>query len=347
MTYPLLSIDLFKIEENASYIYEKCRSMGIEAVGVTKGCYGNPKIASSFCNGGIKVIADSRLDNLEKLHQAGFSPLMMLRQPMYSEVKSLINIVEYFLISETTAAKWLSSEAVKTNKQAKIIMMIELGDGREGFNTDDFIYVVREINDLPGLKISGIGTNIACLGGVKPTPDRLKGLVDLKISAEEQIEYKLDIVSGGNSSAWNLIENEKIPSGVNQLRIGEAILLGQETVDYMPINGTFQDAIKVKAEVLEVRKKQKKMAVLAIGIQELGAGSLKPVYKDIKIGRVSSDHLVIEFLSEKRFLTTKAGDAIDFIPDYFALLALSGCRTVKKRYFSSRENLKIKTKILN
>jgi predicted amino acid racemase len=62
----------------------------------------------------------------------------------------------------------LSAEAKKQNKTHKIIIMIEMGDLREGVMGEELIEF-GHILSLPNIQIRGIGTNLNCLSGIMPT----------------------------------------------------------------------------------------------------------------------------------------------------------------------------------
>ncbi len=260
-------------------------------------------------------------------------------------------MADFFLISDISAAKALSLEAIKQKRKARLILMVELGDGREGFNPDQVIPICQEIIVLENIEILGIGTNVSCLSGVAPIPERLEFLVKIKKEIEQKLSYSLKVISGGNSSAWQLIAQKTIPSKINQLRIGEAILLGQETVNYEAIREIYQDAFIITAEVIEVREKTDidnkgknvLRVVIALGKQDIGAGFLKPITKEIKVVKISSDHLVVEIGLKKNFKKIKCGDTIDFIPDYFALVGAMSGQFVCRKYWSSRADYQVMT----
>jgi predicted amino acid racemase len=164
----------------------------------------------------------------------------------------------------------------------------------------------------------------------------LDRLVDMTVSARERFRIDLPVISGGNSSAWKLIENRTLPAGVNQLRLGEALLLGQETVDLDPIDGAYRDAILLDAEIIEVKDKplsegghgSMRRAILALGSQDVCRGALKPIDENARILLRSSDHLVVDVTdSRDRY---KVGDCMRFIPSYEAMLAAMTSPFVEK-----------------
>jgi predicted amino acid racemase len=252
LTLPAIKIDLKKIKHNADIVTKACRTLGIEVVGVVKACLGSPKVAEAMIAGGVSMIADSRLRNLERLDGLGV-PLMMLRQPMAQEIAKTVDITDICLISELKTAKNLSAAAEAAGKKYGVITMVETGDLREGVLPGDLFDFIKEVLTLPGIRLEGIGSNVACLQGVHPTPSMLELLVELAYELRGRFKIALPIISGGNSSAWKLIEAGSIPAGINQVRFGEGIILGRETVNFDPISGAFQDAVLVEAELIEVR----------------------------------------------------------------------------------------------
>ena len=79
--------------------------------------------------------------------------------------------------------------------------MVDLGDLREGIWPTDLMEICREVIDLKGVRIAGIGTNLTCFGGVLPSRKNMKELVGYAEQIEVNFHIKLDIISGGNSSS--------------------------------------------------------------------------------------------------------------------------------------------------
>ena len=69
----------------------------------------------------------------------------------------------------------------KQNKIHEIILMFDLGDLREGiFYQDEYLKTVAEILNLSNLRLTGIGTNLTCYGGIIPTKENLSELIKIK-----------------------------------------------------------------------------------------------------------------------------------------------------------------------
>lgn len=343
MKYPYLTVDLNKIEKNARYITNLCNKKGIEVVGVTKGCCGIPEIAKAMLKGGVKYIADSRLDNLKRIRMSGYDKeLMLLRMPMKSEFEEVVDIADMSLNSELETIKELSDIAKYRNKLHKIILMIDLGELREGILIKDVKDYVKQILELDGIEFLGIGTNLACFSGVLPTYENMKELVNLKDELEDFFNIKIPIVSGGNTSTLKLIENNKLPAEINQFRVGEAILIGRDVSRNRIVPGTYQDTFILVAQIVELKEKTSvpkgelgrdafgnipkfvdkgiiKRAILALGKQDVDIKGLTPLINGIVIIGASSDHLVLDITRSTQEI--RLNQEIKFKLNYSALLS--------------------------
>jgi predicted amino acid racemase len=181
---------------------------------------------------------------------------------------------------------------------------------------DDLLDCVRETLSLPNINFKGIGTNLACRSGVLPDSKNMAILSELADSIEATLGLTVEIVSGGNSANLEWALSGADVGRINDLRLGEAILLGCETLHRQPIDGLHTDAITLCAEVIEAKIKPSKpsgkiaqtafgeappvtdrglvtQTILAIGQQDIDpSGLLAPTGIDVM--GASSDHLILE-----------------------------------------------------
>jgi len=350
MGYPALKINLNKLESNTRLLVEKCAAHGISVSAVTKVFCGIPEIAEAVAKGGAAYLADSRIENLIKMRHINL-PKVLLRIPMLSQVKEVVEYADISLNSEYEVIKALSEESQKKGKVHDIILMIDLGDLREGVWVDDAVDYAGKILELKGIRLVGIGTNLTCYGAVIPKVDNLSKLVEIAESIEKKYGTKLSIISGGNSSSIYLVENGTIPSGINNLRLGESIVLGNETAYGNRIEGSYNDCFTLCAEIIELKEKQsvpigeigvdafgnkptyvdrgiRKRAILAIGKQDVRIDGLTPIDERIIILGASSDHMIIDVTdSQKNY---SIGDIVEFTMDYGALLSATTSDYVNK-----------------
>jgi len=349
---PYLTIDLDKIEYNALTIVGFCKKHGIAVTGVTKVTCGLPEVANAMLRGGVDSIADSRLENIQRLKSAGVdTSYTLLRLPPLSAVDEVIELTDLSLNSELTVLKALSEAAIRTGKVHDVMLMVDLGDLREGIWFDDVIPFVREAIKLEGVRIKGIGTNLACFTGVVPNEDNMNQLVELTEEIENSFDITLELVSGINSSGLEMIAAGNMPQRINHARIGEAILLGRETIHRNPWPDTFQDAFILHTEILELKKKPSHppgersedafggltefenkgnivRALVNVGREDIDIKGITPLDSRIDILGGSSGYLVLDITAAQD--TLSVGDEITFSLNYSALLTAMTSEYVKK-----------------
>jgi len=353
MSYPRLEVSLGKIRHNTRKIIELCSAYVIQAVGVPKVSCGSIEIAQAMVDGGVNIIADSRLENLREFKDIK-AEKMLLRLPMISRVGEVIEYADMSLNSELKTIKCLSDEAMKRSKIHRIILMVDVGDLREGvFDGEEVINTVEGILKYKGVKLIGLGTNLSCFGGIIPSIENLNKLIKFKEKIENKFNIPIDIMSGGNSSSFHLVQNGKMPAGINQLRIGTSILLGIVEITNTRIKDTYYDAFKLTVEIIEIKDKPskpigeigidafgnkpsfedigiRKRAICAVGKQEIDVDWMIPIDTDIKILGGSSDHLILDITNCSQLY--EVGDKVSFILNYVAILKAMTSKYVAKNY---------------
>ncbi len=256
MTTPRLEINLDKIHHNASTLVERLANQGISVTGVTKATLGSPEIAGALLRAGVRGLGDSRIENIEAMHRARVPASMtLIRSPMLSQVERVVTFADVSFNTEVDVISKLSSAAREANRTHGIVLMVELGDLREGIMRGDLEDTVRETLRLPNIVFKGIGTNLACRSGVSPDATNMAELSALAGEIEASFGLTLDIVSGGNSANLQWALSGADTGRINDLRLGESILLGRDPLHRQQIDGLFTDAITLIAEVIESKRK--------------------------------------------------------------------------------------------
>lgn len=339
MSTPRLEIDLGKISHNARTLVDMLASRGISVMGITKATLGCPEIASAMLDAGVTSLGDSRVENIDVMRRAEVSGKMaLIRSPMLGQVDRVVALADASFNTELKVLGALSAAATAAGKLHGVILMVELGDLREGVLPADLEDLVRETLRLPGLTLLGIGANLACQSGVAPDVRNMAILSELADSIDATFGLVLATVSGGNSANLSWALSGADPGRVNQLRLGESILLGRETLHRQPIEGLHTDAITLVAEVIESKLKpslpwgeigqaafggqpaavdQGEVArtLLALGRQDIDPDGLQPP-SGIQVLGASSDHLIV--VAHGRVLSV--GEEVEFQLDYSALV---------------------------
>jgi predicted amino acid racemase len=349
---PRLEIYVDRIEANARAVIALCRAHGARVACVTKVMGAHPAILHALEAAGADMIGDSRVANLESIANTGLTlPALLLRVPTPSRVVDVVRCAEYSLNSSAETIELLSKAAGLLKRMHKVIVMVDLGDLREGVWPERVVSVVREAAACPNVEIVGLGTNLACYGGVIPTVENMQMLIDLRDACRDATDLPLDLISGGNSANLPLLASGGMPKEINHFRIGEAITLGRNVLDRSPWPGTRQDTIRVVAEVVEVERKPsiplgrraqdafgthiefvdrgiRTRAICNIGRQDVVVDGLTPEDEGAIVLGGSSDHLVLDV--EEAHTTVKVGDELGFFPSYGSLLAATTSPYVQK-----------------
>ncbi|HWR40243.1 MAG TPA: alanine/ornithine racemase family PLP-dependent enzyme [Patescibacteria group bacterium] len=350
----VLEINLDTIAENANRVVVKCREKGIEVIGVTKGFSANHEIVRAMIAGGIDGLADARMENIMELRNRNFhNPFTLLRIPRLSNVNNVVRYTETSINSEITVMEALSAAATRIRKVHNIILMVDVGDLREGVLQENVLAMAVKIQKMHGVNLAGLGTNMGCYGGVLPSYENLDVLITLRDLLEQKLDHKLEVISGGGTSSLLLVETDGIPQGINQLRIGEGILLGTDTTNNRNIPWLLQDAFHLRAEVIEVKEKPSmpigeigrdafgniphfddvgilKRAIISLGKQDVYVEGICPVEEKYTILGASSDHIIVDITEAGTGI--KVGDKMFFTLTYPGLLSASDSRYIEKEF---------------
>jgi len=346
---PRLEININKIKHNAKTLKEEFAKKGITITPVLKGVAGSPEIANAILECGINTIAVSLVQHIKKMKEFGVkAEFLLTRLPAHSKVPDIVKYADISLNSEISTIKLLSEHSLKQGKRHKVVLMLELGDLREGILPEDIDSVVEQTIPLEGIELYGIGVNLACFGGIKPSDKNMTELSQIVDRIQEKYHIKLHMVSGGNSANYEWLSQTDNTGNINNLRIGEAILLGIETLHRKKIPHLYIDAFTLICEVIESKLKPSlpygnkcqnafgykpeftdigtiNRIIVGIGEQDVDTKAIKPRIKADIIG-ASSDHLILHVKSN----SIEVGSEIQFDINYSALLRLSISPYVKK-----------------
>ncbi|HEX5002012.1 MAG TPA: alanine/ornithine racemase family PLP-dependent enzyme [Bacteroidia bacterium] len=344
-----------KLKHNYTYLEKLFKKNNIDWGVVTKLLCGNKIYIKELIDLGVREMLDTRISNIKTIKALNPDIQTVYIKPPAK--RSIANVIKYADISFNTefySIQLLSKEAVAQNKKHKVIIMVEMGDLREGVMGDQLIDFYEQVFQLPNIEIIGIGTNLNCLNGVMPNQDKLiqlclyKQLINLK--------FKRDIpwISGGTSVTLSLLLKKQIPQGVNHFRIGEALFFGNDLFTGQPFKGMKTDVLKLFAEVIELYEKpltpsgeqgenvagyipeynpddygkSSFRAILDIGLLDINPAFLLPEDEHVKIIEASSDMLVLDLGANESGY--KTGDLVSFKLRYMGALGLMNSNYIEK-----------------
>ncbi len=304
---------------------------------------------------GIKEVCDSRVSNLAKIKEiAPNVQTVYIKPPAKRSIPDIVEFADVSFNTELQTIRWLSEEAVKQNKTHKIIIMIEMGDLREGVMGEELVDFYGEIFDLPNIEITGIGANLNCLHGVMPSQDKLVMLSLYKQLIEAKFNREIPWVTGGTSVVIPLLFRKQVPKGFNHFRVGEMLYFANDLFSGEIVEGMESDVFKLYAEVIEITEKPKipigameenpsgemfeineddygkitERAILDVGLLDMSTEYLVPEDEGITISGASSDMIVVDLSESKN--TYKVGDLVGFKLKYMGALGLLNSDYIEK-----------------
>ncbi|MBI9042617.1 alanine/ornithine racemase family PLP-dependent enzyme [Lutibacter sp.] len=342
---------------NYSYLQQLFKKNSIEWAPVLKMLCGNKTYLEYVLSLGDEQVCDARLSNLKKIKAINpQKETIYIKPPAKRSIAKVVKYADVSFNTEFTTIKWLSEEAVKQEKIHRIIIMIELGDLREGILGEHLIAFYKKIFELPNITVSGIGANLNCLSGVMPSKDKLIQLSLYEQLIEAKFGKKIDYVSGGSSVMIPLLLTKQIPKGVNHFRIGETLFFGVDLFSNKTVPKMKDDVFLLFAEIIEITEKSvvpygeleenpsgetieidhndygrnHSRGILDIGLLDISKTEfIMPVDKNITFIGASSDMLVVDLSqTNKKY---KVGDLVSFKMKYMGALRIMNSEYIEKK----------------
>lgn len=345
-----------ELQHNFEFLDKLFKEKDIKWGITTKLVCGNRSYLKEVIDLGIGEVHDSRISNLRVIKEmAPETVTVYIKPPPLNILPDIVKYADISLNTELSTMNALSEEAQKQDKLHKVIIMIEMGDLREGVMRDDLIHFYEKVFRLPGIRVVGLGTNLNCLHGVMPDEDKLIQLVLYKQIIELRFKRDIPLVSGGTTVTIPLLLRNLLPHGVNHFRVGEALFFGKNLFTDGVIEGMSDRVLEFYTQIIELSEKPmapmgelgtnpqgKKSvipdedygktsyrAIVDIGVLDIQPNYLIPVDDHINITDASSDMLILDVGSNPDAL--KVGDMIRFKLKYMGALGLMSSHYIEKK----------------
>lgn len=353
-----------KIQSNIRYLSSYFATRNIEWSLITKVFSGDKEFLRHLLTDDIiqKIdsIGDSRLTSLKNLR--ALNPQMKtiyIKPPAKIYADDIVKYADISLNSSYATIVALNEAAKKADKVHEIIIMVELGELREGVTRMELMKFYESVFELPNIEVIGIGSNLGCMYGVEPSYDKLLQLSLYQELISAKFDKELKYVSGGTSITLPLVENNTIPKEINHFRIGEAVFFGISPLDQHQFKSLSVDTFEFCANIIELEKKLKVpdgiisdgnighyaafdeadssgtsiKAILDFGLLDVDKNDIEFVDEDLKFVGITSDMLVVDIGNNRTINGEKkysVGDKIYFKPNYMAVARLLNSKFIDK-----------------
>lgn len=357
---PELTIDTNKIVENISTISNFLGEHGVGWTLVGKILCGHePTLTRILDTDVVKTIhsiGDSRIQNLKRIKEIAPSvQTLFIKPPSLEKVDMIVQYADISLNSSIITIKNLNEAAKAIGIVHKVIIMIELGELREGVVRDDIVDFYSQVFNLSNIEVIGLGANLGCLYGIQPNYDKLVQLTLYKSLLESMFDRTIPIISGGSSITLPLVGSNAMPKPVNHLRIGEAVFMGTTPYDGNQFDSLHTDIFKFRANIIELALKSSVpdgtmsdgnighlaeespndqdsslRAIVDFGLIDVDAPDLTSESSDVSFIGTTSDMTVYEIKKEHGKHQMEAGDSLNFKPSYMGVARLMHSEFVDK-----------------
>ncbi|MFP4060805.1 MAG: alanine racemase [Bacteroidales bacterium] len=345
-----------KLQHNFDFLEKLFRENGIEWGIVTKMLCGNKDYIKLVLDLGIKQALDSRISNLKIIKSINPEiETIYIKPPAKRSIRSVVKYADISMNTEYETIRLISEEAQQQNKNHKIIIMVEMGDLREGVMGEELVNFYGKIFELPNIEVVGLGTNLNCLNGVMPNHDKLVQLSLYVQLIEAKFNKKIPLISGGSSVTIPLVLKHFVPERVNHFRIGETLYNGKNLENGEIIDGMKTDLFMLHAEIIELTEKPlvpygemgtnvaghsieineedygktSYRAILDVGLLDIGTEDFTPVDQSLEISGASSDMIVLDLGTKQP--NYKVGDLISFRLNYMGMLTVLNSSYITKK----------------
>lgn len=310
----------------------------------------------------IHSVGDSRLSSLKNLKEVNKDLITIyIKPPAHAYIDEVVKYADISLNSSFKTIQALNEAARKQNKIHKVIVMIELGELREGVNREQLTEFYEKTFNLSNIEVVGLGSNLGCMYGIEPTYDKLLQLSLYKEIIELKHGSKLELLSGGSSITLPLIERRIVPAEINHFRIGESAFFGTSPLENTKFLDLCTDTFNFYPSIIELEEKgivpdgvigdasighsadfedgdlgkTTFKAILDFGLLDVDHEGLSSEDENLKFVGITSDMTVVDIGDNKDENGKKkynVGDSLCLKPSYIAVARLLNSKFIDKKF---------------
>lgn len=339
-TFPRVVIDDDRIVANATRITQLGAQRGVDITAVVKGVAGYAPLIERIAQAPVQALADASLEHVRAYAEIP-KEKWFIRIPMMGEIPQLVELTDLAFISDIATVQRIEEYCSTHGTSYSVVVMVEVGDLREGVEDDELVQLTRRIEQLKHVRLAGIGTNVSCYGNILPGADNMADLAAKVDLVQRAIGRELDIVSGGNSSSLRMLEEGTLPSAVTNLRCGESILFGRLPCYEEDIPWLERHPFTLETQIVELKEKpslpwgdvgngaafgekphfvdkgRRKRALVVLGRQAMYMDGVTACDPGVEILGASSDYTVCDVTDSTQ--DYQLGSTMKFSLDYSAV----------------------------
>lgn len=358
-----LALHREKLRANYAELERRMAGHGVDWGVVTKLLCGQENFLQEVLDLQPSQVMDARTSNLATVKRlAPETRTVYIKPAAPGNAEDVVRYADVSFNTELTTLAALDREAARQGKRHGVVVMVEMGDLREGVMRENLLAFVGRTLEFEHLDVKGLGTNFNCLNGTLPSEEKLLQLGLFRELVELEHDVRLAWVSGGTSVTLPMLFSGRVPHAVNHFRVGESLFFGRNLVDGDAFDGMHDDVFTFQAEVIEVAEKprdpsgpfgedpfggrheeaeagpgpgQVRRAILDVGYLDIDPDYLVNDEPGVELVDVSSDMMVVDVTERER--PTRVGDRIRFCLRYMGALTLLNSPYVDKEVVGDAE----------
>lgn len=359
-----LIIQTEKIKSNIKWLSEYFRQRNIHWSLITKVFSGDKtflqQVLSDDVVDTLNSVGDSRLSSLRNLKSVkpGIRTIY-IKPPAKAYVEEVIRYADISLNSSLSTLEALNEEAGRKGVVHRVILMVEMGELREGINPADVPAFCKQALRLSNIEVIGLGSNLGCMYGIEPTPDKLLDLATLRQAVSSLLGRGIPFLSGGTSITLPLLEKGDVPKEINHFRVGETAFFGTSPLNDQRFKQLSVDTFLFSANIIELEEKKivpegvigqgsvgraasfsnnnstatAVKAILDFGLLDVAKEDLEPEDPGLRFVGMTSDMMVLDLGNNETgdgSTRYRIGDQVRFRPNYMAVARLLHSRFIDK-----------------
>ncbi|MEX2501124.1 MAG: alanine racemase [Trueperaceae bacterium] len=342
------------LRQNDREIRRRTDGHGIEVGYVTKLLCGSETLLREVLALKPAEVMDARTGNLAAVRRLDANVrTVYIKPPAPGNAEDVVRWANVSYNTELATLEALDREAGRQGVRHGVVVMVEMGDLREGIVRERVAEFVGRALRFEHLQLEGIGTNFNCLNGTLPSEDKLWQLSLFRELIEVRHGITVPWISGGTTVALPMLAEGLVPAAVNHFRVGEGLFFGTDIANGGILEGMRDDVLSLEAEVIEVAEKPsepsgpfgedpfggtrkasrgpigtRRQALVDVGWLDVDPEYLEAADEGVAVVDVSSDIMSIDV--GQRATPTRVGDTIRFKLRYMGALKLLNSDYVDK-----------------
>jgi predicted amino acid racemase len=342
------------LRHNHAELERRMAGHGVAYGVVAKLLCGEPRLLQEVLALDPREVMDARTGNLRAVRELDESVrTVYIKPPAPGNAEDVVRWADASYNTEIATLDALNREAARQGVRHGVVVMVEMGDLREGVALERLIGFLGRALAFEHLRIEGVGTNFNCLNGTLPSREKLETLGRLRDRAERRYDVRLPWLSGGSSVGLPMLFDGDVPPDVNHFRIGETLFFGRDLRAGRTFEGMRDDVFELEAEAVEVAEKPSeptgpfgedpfggryeevdepggtaRRALLDVGALDVDARFAEPLDDGVELIDASSDMTVVDVTSRSGVM--KVGDRLRFRLRYMGALTLLNSGYVDK-----------------